>query len=95
MKITEVLVRPVLTEKATKAAQTKLYTFEVHPRATKTQIKTAIFDLYGVKTTGISLNVRKGKVKRVGKMMKSKKMISRKIAYIQIKEGTINLFPQA
>ena len=62
------IVRPLITEKTSTAYQTRgEYVFQVHPDATKTQIRTAIEQLFGVKVTGVwTLNVR-GKEKRMGK----------------------------
>ncbi len=94
MKINEVILHPILTEKATKQAQLKMYTFEVSKKATKHQIKHAIESIYGVKIMGLQVLLRKGKEKRVGRRMKSKILPNRKIAVIKVKEGTINLFPQ-
>jgi large subunit ribosomal protein L23 len=62
------VVRPVITEKTSAAYQSRgEYVFQVHPDATKTQIRLAIEQLFGVKVTGVwTLNVR-GKEKRMGK----------------------------
>ncbi len=58
----------MITEKTSAAYQTRgEYVFQVHPDATKTQIRSAIEQLFGVKVTGVwTLNVR-GKDKRMGK----------------------------
>ena len=49
MKLTEILIKPILTEKAN-AQQEKLrrYAFKVNRRANKLEIKTAIEQFYGV-----------------------------------------------
>lgn len=62
------IVRPLITEKTSAAYQSRgEYVFEVHPDATKTQIRSAIEQLFGVKVTGVwTMNVR-GKEKRMGK----------------------------
>jgi large subunit ribosomal protein L23 len=62
------IVRPLITEKTSAAYQSRgEYVFQVHPDATKTQIRIAIEQLFGVKVTGVwTLNVR-GKEKRMGK----------------------------
>ena len=39
--------------------------------------------------------VRKGKKRRVGRRMKVKNMADKKIAFIKVSEGKIDLFPQA
>jgi len=94
MLINEILIRPILTEKATNLVQNKVYMFEVDKRANKFQIKQAVEKLYKVKTGEMKIMIRKGKEKKTGKKMKIKKMTDRKIAFIKLVEGKIDLFPQ-
>lgn len=94
MKINTILIAPVLTEKATTAAQKKVYTFEVDKQSNKNQIKHAVETIYGVKVASIRVVIRKGKIKRVGKKMTSKKATDNKLAMVTVKEGVISLFPQ-
>lgn len=94
MKIEEVIVGPVLTEKATNLAQGQVYTFNVHKNATKHTIKDALERLYPVKIAKISVANRKGKTRRIGKKMTTKMLPNRKIAYVIVKEGKIDLFPK-
>jgi len=94
MKINTILIAPVLTEKATSAAQKKVYTFEVDKKSNKNQVKHAVETIYGVKVAGIRMVIRKGKIKRVGKKMTAKKAMDNKLAMVTVKEGTISLFPQ-
>ena len=46
--------RPIITEKATLLLENNQYTFEVAPKATKTEIKAAIETLFEVKVVAIS-----------------------------------------
>ena len=49
-----VLVRPLITEKSSAAWQDrKEYVFEVHPEATKGQIREALKQLFGVTATSV------------------------------------------
>jgi len=95
MKTDLVLIRPVLTEKATTLAAEKVYMFEVAPKANKHQIKEALERLYKVKVADIKIAVRKGKTRRVGRKLTIKKLTDKKIAFIKLAEGKIDLFPQA
>jgi large subunit ribosomal protein L23 len=62
------VVRPLITEKSSAAFQTRgEYAFEVHPEATKPQIRAAIEELFGVRVTGVWTSNQRGKQKRVGK----------------------------
>ncbi|MBN2899102.1 MAG: 50S ribosomal protein L23 [Clostridia bacterium] len=65
----DVILRPVVTETTMMGMEEKKYTFEVDKRANKTEIKTAIEEIFGVKVEKINtLNV-KGKPKRQGKFL--------------------------
>ena len=61
------IVRPLITEKTSSAYQERgEYTFEVHPDASKPEIRGAIEQLFGVKVTGVWTSNHRGKDKRVG-----------------------------
>ena len=64
MKLTEVLVKPVLTEKAN-IQQDKLrrYAFKVGRKANKLEIKKAVEMFYGVTVTNVNTAVLPGKNK--------------------------------
>ncbi len=94
MLINEVLIKPILTEKATNLVQNQVYMFEVDKRANKFQIKQALEKLYKVKTGAVKIMIRKGKEKKTGKKMVIKKMADKKIAFVKLIEGKIDLFPQ-
>ena len=95
MKINEILIKPIVTEKATNLVKDKVYTFETNPKANKNQIKEALEKLYQVKVLKVRIMIRKGKKKKVGRRMVVKKLPDKKVAFIQISDGTIDLFPQA
>ena len=64
MLINEVLIKPILTEKATNLVQNQVYMFEVDKRANKHQVKQALEKLYKVKTGEVKMMIRKGKAKK-------------------------------
>lgn len=94
MKIEDVVLGPVLTEKATNLASGKVYMFLIHKDATKYKVKNALEKLYQVKISQISVMTRKGKKRRTGRRMMSKTLPGKKIAYVKVAEGKIDLFPQ-
>ena len=94
MKLNEVIIKPVLTEKATQKANNKVYTFEINPQANKTKVKEVIEKLFKVKVESVRIINRQGKMRRSGRKMIQKKMANRKIALIGVKEGKIEIFPQ-
>ena len=60
----DVIVSPVITEKATMAAEQNQVVFNVARDASKPEIKRAVEGLFGVKVTAVNTILRKGKVKR-------------------------------
>lgn len=62
------IIRPLITEQTSAAYQTRgEYTFEVHPRASKPQIRSAIEQLFGVKVTRVWTSNVRGKDRRMGR----------------------------
>ena len=81
----DILQAPVISEKAYSAMERGVYSFWVSPKATKTEIKSAIQRAFDVSVVGIStMNVR-GKQKRVGKFMGTRN--DRKKAVVRLAEG--------
>lgn len=88
----EVVVRPLITEKTSAAYQDRgEYTFQVHPDASKPQIRQAIEVLFGVKVTGVWTANQRGKEKRMGKS--AGRRPNWKKAIVKLREGdTIEVF---
>jgi len=59
----DIIVSPVITEKATMASEANQVVFKVKRDATKPQIKAAVEQLFNVKVTGVNTLLRKGKTK--------------------------------
>lgn len=59
----DVILSPVITEKATMASERNQVVFKVARTATKPQIKEAVEKLFDVKVKRVNTLVRKGKVK--------------------------------
>jgi len=96
MKLIEVLVKPILTEKAN-AQQEKLrrYAFKVNRRANKLEIKKAVEEFYGVTVTDVNTAVAPGKNKtrytKAGFIQGAKP--SYKKAFVTVAEGeSIDLY---
>ena len=90
-----VILKPVLTEKATNMAKSNTYTFEVHTDVNKHQITTTLESMYKVKVGSVRVMTRKGKIRRAGRKMQTRVLPEKKFAYITLKEGSIDLFPKA
>ena len=75
----DVIVSPVITEKATTVSEHNQVVFKVRPKATKPEIKKAVETLFGVKVKAVNTLNRKGKKKmfrgRPGRQQDIKKAI--------------------
>lgn len=96
MKLSEVLIKPILTEKAN-AQQEKLnrYAFKVSRKANKLEIKNAVESFYGVAVADVNTVVVPGKNKarftKAGYIQGVKPAYKK--AYITLAEGeTIDLY---
>ncbi|MCH5294370.1 MAG: 50S ribosomal protein L23 [Treponema sp.] len=94
MNYEDILIRPVLTERATELREQNKYTFVVLPSATKYQIKEAVRKLFNVKVVDCTtMNVR-GKTKRL--RGRPGKTSSYKKAIVKLAPGeTIKIFEGA
>ena len=75
----DLILSPIITEKATNASERNQVMFRVAPHATKPQIKEAVEKLFDVKVKSVNTLVRKGKHKafrgRLGEQSDVKKAI--------------------
>jgi len=62
-RLYDIIVAPVITEKATTASEHNKVVFKVARTATKPQIKEAVEKLFDVKVRRVNTLVRKGKIK--------------------------------
>ena len=66
MHATDVIRKPLVTEKATvDSAEHNRYAFEVDRRATKDQIRKAVESLFNVRVVAIATQNRKGSTRRM------------------------------
>ncbi len=65
MESTQIILKPLITEKSTwEAGARNRYSFEVHPKANKHQIRDAVQDIYKVRVTSVATQKRPGKYRR-------------------------------
>ncbi len=60
----DVVLRPVVSEKSYGLLDRNVYTFVVHPDATKVQIRDAVEEIFNVRVIKVNTLNRKGKRKR-------------------------------
>lgn len=94
-RLMQVLVAPVISEKATLVAeQSNAVTFKVLRDATKLEIKAAVELLFNVKVKGVSVTNIKGKTKRFGRTIGRRDHVRK--AYVVLHEGQeLNLSGEA
>ncbi len=85
-KLEEIIVRPLITEKASYQSETfNRFGFVVQLKANKNQIKQAVETLYDVKVLDVKTNITPGKLKKAGRLIKKTAKIKK--AYIALAEG--------
>ncbi|MCP2732062.1 50S ribosomal protein L23 [Limnofasciculus baicalensis] len=90
--LADLVLQPIVTEKATLLLEDNKYVFEVIPKATKPEIKAAIESLFNVKVTAVNTMRPPRKKRRVGKFSGFKPQYKR--AIITLAQGdSIVLFP--
>lgn len=89
----DLIIKPIVTEKATIQMEQNKYVFDVRKTAEKPDIKKAIESLFDVKVVKVNTINLPRKKKRVGKFIGYKTQYKR--AIVTLKEGdTITLFPE-
>lgn len=82
----DIILSPVVSEKSYDLIEDlNTYTFEIDPRANKTEVKQAIESIFGVKVRRVNTQNRKGKLKRTGWVMG--KRPDRKRALVTLVDG--------
>ncbi|MDJ0582135.1 50S ribosomal protein L23 [Crocosphaera sp.] len=90
--LADLVIKPIITEKATLLLEENKYVFDVLPKATKPEIKAAIESLFEVKVTSVNTIRPPRKKRRVGRFIGHKPLYKR--AIVTLEEGdSITLFP--
>ena len=91
--LADLILKPIITEKAPLQMEDNKYVFDVLPKATKPEIRAAIESLFDVKVTSVNTLKLPRKKKRVGRYLGYKAQYKRAIVTLQ--EGdSIALFPE-
>jgi large subunit ribosomal protein L23 len=91
--LADLIVRPIVSEKATLLLEQNKYVFDVTLKATKPEIKAAIESLFDVKVVKVNTNRPPRKKRRVGKFVGYKPQYKR--AIVTLNQGdSIGLYPE-
>ena len=85
MDASQVIIRPVVSEKSYVLSAANRYTFRVHPNAHKTQIRQAIQDLFDVNVVDVRTISVKSKPKRRGTVSGRTRVWKK--AIVQLRDG--------
>ena len=89
----DVIIRPVVSEKSYSLLDANVYTFLVHPDASKPEIHDAIEAIFGKKVVKVNTANRQGKVQRTRRSNRKGKRADTKRAYVTLAAGErIELF---
>ncbi len=91
--LADLVLRPIVTEKATLLLEQNKYVFEVILKANKPEIKAAIESLFNVKVTGVNTTRPPRKKRRVGKFSGYKPQYKRAVVTLAAGDS-ITLFPE-
>ena len=88
--ISDIIIKPLMTEKTASLGESQCYVFEVSPTAKKNEIRDSIQKFFDVKVKDVRTSIKPGKKvtkagRTIGKRSKQKK------AFITLKEGSIEL----
>lgn len=87
MQSQHVIIKPIVSEKSLKDASFGKYTFLVSTKATKTDIKKAIEEVFEVKVVKIMTNITKGSTTKNTKVGRKVKVFADKKARVMLSKG--------
>ena len=90
MEARDIIKRPVITERSADLMSEDKYTFDVDLRASKTQVKHAVEEIFDVKVDKVNIMNVKPKKKRMGRYEGYTNR--RRKAIVKLKEGSIDIF---
>jgi large subunit ribosomal protein L23 len=88
----DVILKPVISEKSYGLLEEKKYTFVVAPDANKTEIKTAVEKIFGVRVVSVNTLNRQGKRKRTRFGYGKRKDTKRAIVTLSAESKQIEIF---
>ena len=82
----DVIVKPIITEKATMTSENNGVVFQVAKDSNKPQIKQAVEALFGVKVKAVNTTITKGKQKRFRGQLGRRSDVKK--AYVTLEAGS-------
>jgi large subunit ribosomal protein L23 len=88
----DIILAPVVSEKSYALIEQGVYTFKVHPSASKPEIRDAVEAIWGVEVTKVNTLNRKGKRRRTRGTNRTGSTPATKRAIVTLAAGEIPLF---
>lgn len=92
MQAQDIILRPVITEQSMTDMELDKYTFEVDTRATKSQVKRAVKELFDVDVEKVNIMNTKPKPKRMGRYVGYTKKKRKAIVTLKPDSKEIEIF---
>jgi large subunit ribosomal protein L23 len=92
LKYYDIILKPLMTEKSMNLLEDGVYSFYVHPKATKTQIKEAVERLFAGTTVSRVNTMTTHPKKRHRRGFKPGQTVVRKKALVTLSRGEIEVF---
>ena len=83
----DIIIEPIGSEKSYALMEQGVYTFRVHPSASKPEIHDAVEAIWGVEVEKVNTLNRKGKVKRMRRSNRTGKRADTKRALVTLAAG--------
>ena len=87
MRLSNVIIRPLMTEKSYSQAAEDKYLFAVNMKASKNSVANEVERLFGVNVIGVNTMIMPGKKRRILRSRKFTKTHKWKKAVVQLKSG--------
>ena len=88
----DIIIEPILSEKSYDGIPAKKYTFKVAKDATKSQIKVAVEQIFGVKVDKVNTANYDGKLKRMGRSEGRRSAYKKSIVILSADSKAIEFF---
>ena len=88
----DIILAPIVSEKSYELMEMGVYTFKVHPSASKPEIRDAVEEIWGVEVLKVNTLNRKGKATRVRGTNRRGSKPNTKRAIVTLAAGEIPLF---
>ena len=88
----DIIIAPVVSEKSYELIETGVYTFQVHPSASKPEIRDPVESIWGVEVLKVNTLNRQGKRKRTRGTNRIGTKPNTKRAIVTLAAGEIPLF---